>query len=76
MRAGWNRHRQDWTCEEEHLLAERLRAGMTIAEVARELERSQGAVHTKARNLDLLIKRGPRAVARNNGRRSASFFLS
>lgn len=72
-----SRRGEPWTAEEYKLLASSLAAGLSIAEVAGLIGRSQSAVHTKALNFDLVPKR-PRQqrLPRNNGRRSADFFLS
>jgi hypothetical protein len=71
------RHRQNWTLDEDRLLAQELARGASVREVAQALERSQTAIHARAIKMGLLVKRARSEVRpRIHRRRSASFFLS
>jgi hypothetical protein len=76
QRSSFARHGDNWTSEEEQLLAEQLGQGLTIAESSKLLGRSRTAVESKARNLGVLATRARRSGRRTGQRRSASFFLS
>jgi hypothetical protein len=71
------RRGEPWTAEEELLLASSLAEGQSLSEVAKQLGRSQSAVHCKALNLNVIEKR-PRARGSpgTQRRRPVDFFLS
>jgi hypothetical protein len=67
---------EPWTVEEEMLVASSLAGGMTIAEVAKLVGRSQSAVHCKALNIG--VKQRTRSAKRPRAQRRpvADLFLS